>query len=340
MFKRPRLSAQTFPVNAGIASFLLLYAASCSGPQEQADDAVERRAAETVQQPDAEPLPANTLPAVWSTRQLDAPVQSIGIAGGAGSALAVAYEGGGLQIFNFDGERITSATEDDVRALGEGRYAMLSGTPVTVFPGIDDAGELKVWIYGGGASQPLQYDLQGDQVSTASGLCAAPPSSDASALHHLAYWTETEPSVLQLASIRENSGELELVSEGEMQNDRPITACTVNGTTGTAYSEPVQAAASLRRLGRQTTIMSEGDGDLQIALGDNDPATFEVRDGISVKVPSSPSALAATGDARGGGYPGGVVVLAGTLGASDHRVVLIDPSRITMTPIEVPSPTE
>jgi hypothetical protein len=125
-----------------------------------------------------------------------------------------------------------------------------------------------------------------------------------------------------------------------MQNDRPITACTVNGTTGTAYSEPVQAAASLRRLGRQTTIMSEGDGDLQIALGDNDPATFEVRDGISVKVPSSPSALAATGDARGGGYPGGVVVLAGTLGASDHRVVLIDPSRITMTPIEVPSPTE
>ena len=52
------------------------------------------------------------------------------------------------------------------------------------------------------------------------------------------------------------------------------------------------------------------------------------------------TSLAATGDARGGGYPGGVIIVGGTVSGDDHRVVMIDPSRITMSPIEVPTPTE
>ena len=42
----------------------------------------------------------------------------------------------------------------------------------------------------------------------------------------------------------------------------------------------------------------------------------------------------------GGGYPGGVIIVGGTVSGDDHRVVMIDPSRITMSPIEVPTPTE
>ena len=107
MFKRPRLSAQTFPVNAGIAGFLLFYAASCSGPQEPEQPAPESGVteapgtAETTDQAATEP---DTLPAVWMTRELDFPVRSIGLAGGAGSTFAVAYDGAGIQVFNFEAQ--------------------------------------------------------------------------------------------------------------------------------------------------------------------------------------------------------------------------------------------
>lgn len=340
MFKRPRLSAQTFPVNAGIAGFLLFYAASCSGPQEPAEEG-EPAPEEAVEEAErADPLPANVLPAVWSTRQLDSAVTSIGIAGGAGSTFAVAYEGGGVQIFDFDGERITAESDDEAMALAEGRYAMLSGTPVTFFPGLDINGSLKLWIYGGGVAEPLQYDLQGEQAGAAAGLCAGPPLSDEDGLHRIAYWTETEPSVLYSGIIEESGGELEFVSRVREDTGEPIHACVISGEDAIAFTDPVDGAASLRRLGRETLILSEGDGRLSLQMGDDEAAGYEIRRGITVEVPSSFTSLAATGDARGGGYPGGVIIVGGTIGADDHRAVLIDPSIVTMTPIPVPAATE
>ena len=106
------------------------------------------------------------------------------------------------------------------------------------------------------------------------------------------------------------------------------------------YTDPVEAAASLRRLGRETIVLSRGDGDLHLKIGDNAPARYEILEGITIEVPLAPTAMAATGDARGGGYPGGIIVLGGVVGGDENRAVLIDPSRVTMTPIEVPSATE
>ncbi|WP_018147136.1 hypothetical protein [Henriciella marina] len=339
MFKRPRLSAQSFPVNAGIAGFLLFYAASCSGPQEPAEQgSTAPQGQEDVVS--ADPLPANMLPAVWSTRQLDSPVASIGIAGGAGSTFAVAYEGGGVQIFDFDGERVTTVAPDEAMALAEGRYAMLSGTPVTLFPGLDANGSLKVWIHGGGVAEAIQYDLQGEQAGAAAGICAGPPANSDDDLHRLAYWTETDPGTLYSGVIRQSGGELVFVTEAEEDMGEPITSCVITGNEALAFSGNVDGAASLRRNGRETLILSEGDGQLSLQLGDNEPARYEIRRGISVEVPAIFSTLAATGDARGGGYPGGVIIVSGTIRGDDHRVVMIDPSRVTMTPIEVPSATE
>ncbi|MEQ9317224.1 MAG: hypothetical protein RLN72_15330, partial [Henriciella sp.] len=75
MFKRPRLSAQTFPVNAGIAGFLLFYAASCSGPQEPAENEAAPDENAGIEQPVADEAPSDSLPAVWSTDELDYPVR-------------------------------------------------------------------------------------------------------------------------------------------------------------------------------------------------------------------------------------------------------------------------
>ncbi|WP_143435258.1 hypothetical protein [Henriciella aquimarina] len=270
------------------------------------------------------------------TRELDHPVRSIGMAGGAGSTFAVAYEGGGLQIFDFNAERITQISDHDIEALAEGRYVMLSGTPVTIFPGIDTSGDIKTWIYGGGLAEAIQYDLKGIQDGTVQGLCAAPPASDNGTLHRLAYWTDAASTVLQVGNLVERSGELEWVAAEDISVDEPITACTFTDDGPQIYYDPIAGAARLKRLGRQTLVTLTSAGDVDIMFDKGDRRRYDILDGITVIAPEAPTAVAATGDARGGGYPGGVIVLGGDIAPNDHRVVMVDPSKITLTPISVP----
>ncbi|RIJ15496.1 hypothetical protein D1227_18540 [Henriciella mobilis] len=336
MFKRPRLSAQTFPVNAGIAGFLLFYAASCSGPQEPEQPAPESGVteapgtAETTDQAATEP---DTLPAVWMTRELDFPVRSIGLAGGAGSTFAVAYDGAGLQVFNFDGERISEVSDHDVAALAQGRYMLLSGTPVTLYPGIDAEGELKVWLHGGGIQPAIEYDLRGAEGSSLAGICAAEPADRDSALLRIAYWTEASPAVLEIGDLVESGGELEWQKSSDVSVSEPIEACTFIADQPQTFAAPVAGASGLKRLGRETLVTLGADGRLDVSVDGGDVTRYDVIDGITVVVPDQPKAIAATGDARSGGYPGGLIVLGGDIEPGDHRVVMVDPSKVTLTPL-------
>jgi len=344
MFKRPRLSAQTFPVNAGIAGFLLFYAASCSGPQEPEEPAQEAPPAEAPQEPSESETATqderDTLPAVWMTRELDYPVRSIGLAGGAGSTFAVAYDGAGVQVFNFDGERVSDVSDDDVTALAQGRYVMIAGTPVTVYPGIDAGGDMKIWIHGGGVQEAIAYDLAGINEGPLAGLCAADPADRDTSLQQIAYWTQAAPSTLQVGQLVEREDALEWVKTDDISSPERIQACTFIGDEARTFSAPATGAAGLRRLGRETLVTMMEDGKLDVSVDGGDTTRYEVIDGITVVVPDQPKAIAATGDARGGGYPGGIIVLGGDIEPGDHRVVMVDPSKVTLTPLTAPAVSE
>ena len=336
MFKRPRLSAQSFPVNAGIAGFLLFYAASCTGPQEPEESAsgsASTKVADSSDDTRQDTTPPDTLPAVWMTRELDYPVRSIGLAGGAGSTFAVAYEGAGIQVFNFDGERISEISEHDVSALAQGRYVMISGTPVTVYPGIDAAGDLKVWLHGGGLQPAIQYDLKGAEGAALAGLCASDPVSQDEGLQRIAFWTEAAPAVLQIGDLIERDGELVWTKANEKSVAEPIVACAFLADQARTFSGSVAGAAGLKRLGRETLVKLTPDGALDVSVDGGDITRYDVIDGITVLVPDQPKAIAATGDARSGGYPGGLIVLGGDIEPGDHRVVMVDPSKVTLTPL-------
>lgn len=336
MFKRPRLSAQTFPVNAGLAGFLLLYAASCSGPQEPEQAPPETAEDVAVEELTDTDKPQDSLPAVWSTRELDFPVRSIGIAGGAGSYFAVAYQGGGFQVFDFNGDRITEISDYDINALDVGRYAMISGTPVTFFPGIDSDGDLKIWIYGGGLEEALEYNLKGQSQSAAAGLCAAPPVGQEGILHRLAFWTETRPGTLQVGAIVEQGGELVWEAGEPVEVTGTISSCVFTEDGPVIYQSPIRDSSMLRRMGRETVMTLDDSGAVSALFGDEAPHVYEIKDGITVVVPEEPVAIASTGDARDGGYPGGIIVLGGSIGPEDHRVVLVDPSKLTLSAISIP----
>ena len=54
------------------------------------------------------------------------------------------------------------------------------------------------------------------------------------------------------------------------------------------------------------------------------------RDGLSVIAPDKPVAMAAMGTMMSGGYPGGVIALAGEVEPGKNQVVFVDPSVITL----------
>lgn len=333
MFKRPRVRATSRLVNASSALALLFLASACGQSGESPQTPVESEASEPSTAPDSSAI---SLPAVWSTSPLDGPVSSLGIAGELGSTFAIGYSDGSLQLFDFEGDRITEAADLGVEELADGRYLLLSGTPVTLFPGIDQDGALQAYIHGGSLDEPLPLDLKTTEFGKAAGLCSGPPSVESDGVLRLAFWTAEQPTRLMSGRLVEVGDDLVYLLDDPVMADRPITACVMEDVGVTVFSAPVRDAVVLERNGKRHTLTMDTSGNYA-RLAPDGASAFAVRDGISVRVPGVPTAMSGTGDARGGGYPGGLVVVTGEVSNGDHRAVLIDPSDFTLTPLGVPA---
>ncbi|MEL6955435.1 MAG: hypothetical protein AAFO88_02210, partial [Pseudomonadota bacterium] len=77
----------------------MLFLAACGEPsvEQGSDTPTEQEAA------------APMLPAVWNTSDLEGTVSDIALAGGGASMLAIAYTGGGLEIFDLEGDRLSES---------------------------------------------------------------------------------------------------------------------------------------------------------------------------------------------------------------------------------------
>lgn len=329
MFKRPRLSTPIRLVNASLVLGLLFLVPACSKPAEESVSTL----------PEAENSAAETdmeLPAVWSTRDLGTPIASIGVAGELGSTIAVAYEDGDVQLINFEGDRITEKTDLGIAAFADGRYQMLSGVPVTLFPAITTGGQLQVMIHGGELPAPLAYELDTGVAGSVSGLCTAPPSSETDGVMRLGFWTEDAPTTLQSGRLVEVAEELVFLADEPVAADRPIAACLLTDVGATVYAAPARSAMALRRRGREHILTLDTSGNLTVTTDQNQTQTLGIRDGITIRMPELAIDLAGTGDSRGGGYPGGLIVVAGEDPNGDNRLIFIDPSQLTLTPFQVP----
>ncbi|WOR16019.1 hypothetical protein RYZ27_04990 [Hyphomonas sp. FCG-A18] len=337
MFKRPPLSSANQLVNGSVALTLLFMAAACGNNTERPDTQPEN-GIETPE-PYTEPTPITeglVLPAVWTSRNLETPITSVAVAGGPGSTIAVSYSDGSMQLLNFEGERITDPSPLNVRQLGNGQYTLIAGTPLTVFPGIDIDGQLKAYLHGGALEAPLEYELSVETSGRIEGLCSGRPMDESDGVMRLAFWTVGAQSQLQSGRVVEIGDALVFLADEPVDAARPITACVLEPTGATVFAEPVTKAIGLERNGKQHIITLDTAGGVTLIgpEGENTPITL--RDGISVRVPGNIESFAGTGDARGGGYPGGLIVLGGAISTSEHRAVLVDPSELTLAPLGVP----
>ena len=317
-FKRWRLSATSPVVNAGLGLALLFTAVGCSKKAE----------APEVPASASEIAAGVELPAVWSTRPLEGKVNAVALSGGLGGLLAVAYERGGLQLFNMNGEILGEPANFRLTDLASGQSATLGGSTVTIFPGITREGQLKAYLYGEGLLAPAQVDLPVPNTSSIAGVCSGPMR--ATGIMRVAYWTSTNDRVLQTGIVREKNGEFSWDASESTFTDFGIRSCAYTSDTLVA-SPRAKSAASLTRGDFDALLSIEDGSGLQVStdLGMTN-TEITVRDGITVIAPDAPDAMAAMGTMMSGGYPGGVIVIAGETAPDQHQAVFVDPSPLTL----------
>ncbi|KCZ54642.1 hypothetical protein HY29_13900 [Hyphomonas beringensis] len=317
-FKRWRLVATSPVVNAGLGLALLFTAVGCSKKADTPEEAPKTPEIAT----------GVELPAVWATRPLEGKVASIALSGGMGGLLAVAYERGGLQLINMQGEIVGEPANFRLTSLGGGHNVTINGSSVTIFPGITREGELKAYIYGDGLLAPAQVDMPIPDNHSIAGVCTGEMRTGG--LMRLAYWTSTNDRVLQTGIIKEENGEFTWDSGESTFTDFPIKSCVYTSDTLVASPRAI-SAASLNRGDLDALLSIEEGSGLRVStdLGMTN-TDVDIRDGITVVAPDKPDALAAKGVMMAGGYPGGVIVLAGETEPGEYQAVFIDPSQLTL----------
>ncbi|MEL6828402.1 MAG: hypothetical protein AAFN91_19325 [Pseudomonadota bacterium] len=329
MFKRPHLRAAKRLVNAPFALSLLFLATACGPGSEPVDTEPAEAPIESTESADPGGL---ILPAVWQTNDLGTAITSIGVAGELSSTVAVTYSDGGLQFLDLEGERVTDKAEMSVAKVADGRFMRLQDTSITVFPGITFDGTLSLFIHGGALSEPLPYPLDSGTGSAILGLCSAGPTFERDGVMRIGFWTADAPAELKLGRVVEAGNNLILLLDEPAQANANIAACVLTDSEDVAYSDPILSAAELKYRNKTYRFLLDDFGGYTLITTDGEPVEFRVLDGITVRPPEFPVAMAGTGDARGGGYPGGVLVVAGETRDGVHTVTYIDPSKVTLTP--------
>ncbi|MEE9381079.1 MAG: hypothetical protein V3V03_06725 [Hyphomonadaceae bacterium] len=322
--KRRRLRLSNSLVNAGLATLLLFGIGACSKQEAEVETEITEASSVTL-------TGTVELPAVWSTEALKGPVADVALAGGYAPLMAVAFEGAGLQLFTLKAERLAEPGPYSVKHLADGQHATIDGLDVTLFPGIDRDGVLKAYVYGEGLVAPIAIDLPIEPSSRAAGLCSAPAIDDSDGLFLLAYWTELSPTILYSGRIVEVNTELVwLPAEPVEAGTDAIKACMlIDGGAKTTGGAAITTTA-LTRPDFEALITLDGTGGLSMmheTLG-NHP--IKLLDGITVTAPETPVAIAALGVPRDGGYPGGLIVVAGETAPDEHKIVFVDTGVLTL----------
>ncbi|MEL6386484.1 MAG: hypothetical protein AAFR00_03960 [Pseudomonadota bacterium] len=320
-FRRWRVIAGPGLVNAGLAASVF-FLASCGSDAPAPTDAPQP----APQTDNAATDNGIVLPAVWSTNDLGSPIRDIALSGGDRSILAVAYEGRGFQLFNLEGEKLGDRIGFGVEHLASGISTSIDEAAVTLFPGVNRDGALTAYIYGDNLLAPVEIALPIDTDGEVAGLCSGSVGADSTSVLNIGFWTQGAETTLVTGTISTEGGAFKWTPNDTTMVSSPLAACRL--PEGDASAEPVfgdQAgvASMVRPAGRFVLTLTD-DGRLLAARPREAPEAVTLREGLSVRVPIPPVAIDALGTPRDGGYPFGMVALAGSTAPGVHQVVFVD----------------
>ncbi len=319
MFKRPRLRPVRPLVNVGLAASLIFICA-CSKDEPPADgqSSATEGPVTVIETPERAKLQA-----VWATNGLEGEIVDVAVSGGPNPLLAAAMAGGAMQMFDLDGERLTEAVSLGVAMLADGVPATLNGLPVVLFPGIGTSGDLNIYLYSSDLGAPVAVDLLGE--IGARGICGGEADAQ-NALLQIGYWTDNAPKTLIIGDLYEKDGEFLWEQVSTSTPDGPLGGCKLFGGNKGGV-DVATGSASLGLIGiaeRQTLLELREDGTLNKLSEDGSNTVLPIRAGISIGVPRPITAFATLPDAQFGGYPNGVIIVAGNVDGA-QKLVFVEP---------------
>ena len=261
-----------------------------------------------------------TLPAVWATNELEGRVRDLALAGGGASTLAVVYEDRGVELFNLDAERIAPVAPLALLDISEGALVDFGDAALVMFPAVADDGSLVAVVHGDGLVGPQQVDLPIETDSEVIGLCSARPEPGSGSILQIGYWTASDWDELVLGDLSIETSEFVWTQTGILPRDEG--GCVLLSGEPVTAIENGDIAALVRPEATYFVTLQE-TGALKARRRGGDDQPMGLRDGISIRAPIRPSAIAALGVPRGGGYPEGVIVLSGADSYRD-QVVFVD----------------
>ncbi len=319
MFKRPRLRPPYSLVNASLAAGVVFLAA-CSGGETDIDEkSIENNVSVAVQ----ENMDQVELQAVWATGALDSPITSLAFVGGSEPILAASLASGALQFFDLLGDRITQPVDLGVKTLATGQAVVLDGAALTLFPGISQRGDLDFYAYAPALGDPLKLDFLPNQ--NAKGLCAGPPLLP-NYVMQLAFWTTDEPSVLSHGHVGQDAeGNLSWTLIDQLASaNGPIAACAAYAELEVTTEATAVDLAAIEKFGQRFLIAQTKAGKLNVINRSGVTRPLTIADGITVRTPSPPAAIAALSDAQFGNYPDGLIVVGGEVNGVS-QITLVEP---------------
>ncbi|MEL7452399.1 MAG: hypothetical protein AAGJ50_03385 [Pseudomonadota bacterium] len=318
MFKRPPLRPACRIVNA-VGMLGLIFIGACSPAGETADPS--RTETEIVEQGDKTARDL-VIPAVWTTSALGGDIHDIAFAGGSNPIMAAVLGDGLLQLFDLNAEALEAAAPLDLIAIADGQPLSLDNTALTAFPGIDARRSINIYVYNPTLGAPVALPLLTE--ANAIGLCAA-AAEGYEAVFQLAYWTPDAPNKLIQGHILRGADNFEWSEHARSTIDGPIQTCLI-GENGTPQArQDGTAIATISSSSDIKTLSLSDSGMMRLVNGESTPVPITIREGITVRVPDSISAMAALSDVRFGGYPNGVIAIGGDTDDQDFRIVLVEP---------------
>jgi hypothetical protein len=236
--------------------------------------------------------------------------------------LAAALSGGQIQLFDLDGERLTDPVTVGAQILANGFPATLGGSQVTLFPGIGSEGDLNIYLHSPELGGAVAIDLLGDVGAI--GLCTGEAQTDG-ALLEIGYWTANAPQELITGALYEANGEFIWQPVSSTAQNTPLGGCLLEGETN-AKTGNIAGAMEMAVMGQtdsQTLLQLGSDGQLEKIGPDGSTGTLPIRAGISVGVPSPITSFTTLPDAQFGGYPNGVIIVAGAV-AGEQKLVFVE----------------
>lgn len=326
MFKRPRLSPPYTIVNASLAA-IMVFLAACSGDTADKAENPHKNNTPAIDAENAIPV---SLQAVWATPPLKDSITSLAFVGGSSPILAASLENGTLQFFDMQGDRITAPLDLGVKTLATGQAVNVDGIALTLFPGIGTDGDLNFYAFAHALGDPIKFNFLSGV--NAAGLCAGPPLDD-TAILQLAYWTNDNPEqILHGHVIQDESQELIWRAiDTKASKNGPITACLADAELQIATASEAINLAALTKFGQRFVFAQGQNGNLRVSDQNGMTRPVTISNGITVRAPNPPSAMAILSNVQFGNYPDGLLVLGGPVDGT-AQITLIEPGNLLRKP--------